>query len=544
MRKMSLNTLPLPAAKRRDASLSLSKSPPKRTGRSVISFILILLMVITAIPVFPKSAEASLLQLEERPAHLHLRLSTKQLKDYPVKTFLKYVIDDETGERIDLEGKSAFWALDNQSSLEESIPDSYHRITDDETMNLITMAHAANGVDKTIEIIVGNGKQLDPNNIRYITKVQFRIQEPDSYTLNVYEDSLDPDTGEAVRTLLTELFDRWWQGSDPDITANEHKVLVRNRYIELSEAYHPNIRITLTNSNGNTRKPKVYRRDDYLEYGDAATELTDLIYTEDPWAVGNGYRDTGMGEDEGDFENYLSYQGVEYNIGSGAYHFAIVYENENGTKDEYYESVWFDLGSISRVKLNGWLPMGTDLLTCDEIMWFYGVRTEAFYSSRQVMEGSTYYIWNMPQDPKGHMYPLRATSYLSTGGTGTDEIEKTVIGTFTSLEDAFDAENITDQLFGKDGYASTYDEPVDFTVFFKNELYPGDNILHFTIAKLNYTDYVSIPISVSPVAGRVHPWFQAYAAYDFTQEKYLPGFPIENAFGFVLRRTNIRTQEI
>lgn len=136
--------------------------------RRVLSVLLTILVIVTAITSTGIVANASMLPLEEVKAYLILNGYTDdQLSEFSVDTLLS-MLENEDGEKIVIdETATMVWKYDKdeETGLEEYIPS---QIGNNETMNILP----SESTDVyQMEIIVGNDGPLNSNNKRYIIVV-------------------------------------------------------------------------------------------------------------------------------------------------------------------------------------------------------------------------------------------------------------------------------------------------------------------------------------------------------------------------------------
>ena len=130
-------------------------------------------------------AVQSLLPLEEKDAYMILNNYTEdQVKAMPVSTMLG-LLRDSDGNKIDIPASAtAVWTYFKDGN-GNTLSDEYHAVSSDETIDMSIAWDSSWGADYRMEVIVGNGKQLDASAIRYIVRVYVSkgIEEEIKYEL-------------------------------------------------------------------------------------------------------------------------------------------------------------------------------------------------------------------------------------------------------------------------------------------------------------------------------------------------------------------------
>ena len=130
-------------------------------------------------------AVQSLLPLEEKDAYMILNNYTEdQIKAMPVSTMLG-LLRDSDGNKIDIPASAtAVWTYFKDGN-GNTLSDEYHAVSSDETIDMSSAWDSSWGADYRMEVIVGNGKQLDASAIRYIVRVYVSkgIEEEIKYEL-------------------------------------------------------------------------------------------------------------------------------------------------------------------------------------------------------------------------------------------------------------------------------------------------------------------------------------------------------------------------
>ena len=127
-------------------------------------------------------AVQSLLPLEEKSAYAVLyNYSEEQQKAIPVRDILNS-LRDENGDKIEIpDSKTVVWNYFKDSD-GSRLYDEFHALEKDSTVDISPLYES----DYTIQLIVGNGNQLDADAIRYIVRVYITKDINEALTFNVY----------------------------------------------------------------------------------------------------------------------------------------------------------------------------------------------------------------------------------------------------------------------------------------------------------------------------------------------------------------------
>ena len=142
-----------------------------------------------------------------------------QVKAMPVSTMLG-LLRDSDGNKIDIPASAtAVWTYFKDGN-GNTLSDEYHAVSSDETIDMSSAWDSSWGADYRMEVIVGNGKQLDASAIRYIVRVYVSkgIEEEIKYELYTQDEYSYRDN---VSTSV--------ESTDYSVDAADNKMCIRDR---------------------------------------------------------------------------------------------------------------------------------------------------------------------------------------------------------------------------------------------------------------------------------------------------------------------------
>lgn len=427
--------------------------------------------------------------LTEVKAYLVLNGKTEDdLKNMSLDTVLSSLVD-ANGDSISIpEGADSVWRY---------VKDDIDGIEEYEKYSIgagakIDLSTAQNILDYQLELIIGSGNQLNPNNIRYMITVYVSEKLNEEFTFELYT---QPTSNERVRVepqrkefAITE--STITSGNGVKIPNWGYVFIVdegdyRNPYLGATSKLNVRPDITL----------KIYELSDYLNNSNP-TEITDELLGQDMSELNAGYR---MSENGANFA-------VEY----------------------YLNNVQADIVIVTFLVTGGASKLTGGLYT-EEDGQKVVVSKKANYSFSMEDETQETYTFELkPGYLDSDEYFCSLNAINSVNENVNDKIIKAVDGYFDSLEDAQGAADISAQLFSENGYKAVYGGAgKTFTVFFEDEAYgTGLSVFHVTInAKADedvlrsYTD--------EPIIGSKDPWFRVVGAEN-TDGSTIPTNIVEN----------------
>ena len=204
--------------------------------RKLMSLLLVVLMIVTTMTTATINANASMMPLKEVKAYLVLNgYSNEQIKAMPIKDVLSKM-QDKDGNYITVpESAEVVWA---------HFKDNDGNVIDRNTT--VDMSEFEYTTGYTMELIVGSGKQLDPNNTRYLVRVYLTNNVSEKVSFDTYRQSTD-GTREQVKpyTVRTSI------NAQGGITMHTNLWMVKNHqpnteyYLGMTSvaSEHPNVNV-------------------------------------------------------------------------------------------------------------------------------------------------------------------------------------------------------------------------------------------------------------------------------------------------------------
>lgn len=466
--------------------------------RRVLSYLLTVMVIVTAITSTGVVAHASMLPLEEVKAYLVLNGKTdEELSSMKLDDVLDMLVDSE-GNKIEVSNNATtVWKYikSNDDGLEEY---KQYNIGKNETIDLsIDVDIKA----YTVELIIGSSNQLDNNNIRYIIKVFITdtVRDEIGYDLYLQEAS-------GNRYLVTP--ERKNSGVNTQIPkfpfdVNEYVVPEPENgnqyYLGISSIAdeHPNI------------KTEVYDFWAYISSG-GNTENIDSI-TDD---ILNPKMDE-------------SNPGLAINYGETNW-FAIVYLDNNNNVIGQSFITFAAVSDTTYVDVSLYAKNGNEftdavLLNVDHI-GFEDV--DSSFAGKGIHEHCL--MLKDAYSVDSELYCVLNAHGVTYGDQANSYVKKAVVGCYDSLEEAANCEDIKDQLIPVDqtsssrGYKANYNYEnggVQFTIFFED-----GNVWRLAVLAMEYTpkydeNYFK-PYTDKPIIGQKDPWFNVTGAIDGNGKEY------------------------
>lgn len=448
----------------------------------------------------------SMMPLEERKAYLVLNeYSEEELKAIPVSTILDSIVDAD-GNSIKIpEDATAVWSYfkDENDAL---IRDEYHPIDRSETVDMTV----ANGLTTyTMELIVGSGKQLDPDNIRYIVKVYLTNLITERLTYSLYAQDEYGNRSIAPYT-------RSWIDSSQNLSfLNNMGINVVHYCLGENAGKEYYFSINSEASEHPFIDVRVYTMWNYSMhlYGMGENTMTDKILNQDMTKEDAGYKGT---YDEHNLDTSMF----------GDSYFVVAYfDKETGAEidgatcvtasaDTDYSQLYFDITTIEghenpicRQDDNTNLDMDSMVIKPDGTVDGDGVHEYYFMFKEGYSELDEYYC---KIKAHGNVYGDDANSY----------VVKAVEGNYDSLDEVRDMTDIKDQLLP----ASNYDECPGYRTSFGTTkggqyftaFFADGSIWNILIIGMDYDpkydeEYVRT-YTDAPVVGEKDPWFRVIGA--------------------------------
>lgn len=425
----------------------------------------------------------SFLPLKEVEAEIDLtKMLPVELGNMKISDFLSRMIDTSTGEPIKIkDSDTTVWADFYDKSGHVSY-NEWKKIDINETINLrdpysYIQYIYDNSSEENLEMIVGSGKQLDPNNTRYLVTIKYPTID-DIYSFNIgyqynEKDTNGNETGRVLRKtlyssaaddyrILTDkngdfLFD---EDGNPivvpeiDLYVSSTQVLREDYYLSLSTKGNSNYLYWRTqNVDIEIYDGQYYSPEEAEEAAsiDPQVNITAQILDADMDALNAGYIANWIAED-GKMLTFVFKRNGEV-VGSENVILKIVqYNNQVNVNTIYglndnnqmvyiYNNYDRDIGYLHNDPSKP-------------------IKTETYYLYEEYPANEQYYV---------------TMSYFFDGERYNDRVTKAVVGFYDSIAEAESQPDIKDQLFAthrKDGYKACFGgSGVNFTVFVDKEVY-------------------------------------------------------------------------
>lgn len=454
----------------------------------------------------------SLLPLEEVNAYLVLNdYSEEEIKAMPLGDVLNMLRDSEGNEIVIDENATAVWTYykDENNNI---IKDEYHVIDRNETVDLSLFEYSR---DYSMELIVGSGQQLDPDNVRYLVKVYLSNEISESINYEVYTEDEGGTRSQVIPQRIAQ------RTATSSVLGIEDIPILTMFYMipddeEDTEYYlglssqaddHPDI------------KADVYTMEELLKElvsPGSGSPITEQILNQDMEQSGSGYKgEYNEPEDIYDWGNM----------------FFIIYRDIS-------KNTVISFSEVSFVAMKDMSYMTSELFTYDgeekeDIVCQYEQNVDVQDFSVDIGSGvvgsvssinGEYYMLKEGYSADEEYYFALDTHSAEWTDDANSHVVKAVEGHYDSLEEAEGREDIKDQIIPekedreskKYGYKANYNAEnggVNFTVFFDD-----DAVWKFNVRVMEYnpvydTEYMQ-SFNAAPVVGAQDPWFRVTGAND------------------------------
>lgn len=485
--------------------------------KRLLSFVLTISLLCTTFLSTGMIAYASLLPLEEVNACLVLNgVEEQELKSVPLSDVLNNLVTSNNEKITIPSGATDVWMYVKDENNEEVL-DSYNHylINENPSLDLSTVA----GITSyTLELIVGSGGQLNSDNVRYIIKVYVTNSISSKYTFELYKQSKD-----GVRSKV-EPYEKTTAVGDLMITTMDVTTFTltsydstADYYIEMAETAeeHPNVKIKVYNGTADNLLYKM------LGWGGTVTDITDKVMHQDMTQMNAGY--TGNFTDPNNSNGFLliEYTILDWNTGventqyslrafgiDSSYSKGYMYSYEGGQKKDV-------VCYSAREAIVESMKINPDASVSD----VSGIHGLYFMLHDGYSVDEEYYV----------ALDLFADNY---GADTPNHVEKAVVGSFASLEEAANEEDIQEQLLAKGsniGYKANYNYENNgqfFTVFLDD-----GTVWKCSVRVMEYDpqydpDYMR-SFTDKPIIGEADPWLRVTGASSTSGREY-DTYVIEN----------------
>ncbi len=510
--------------------MKLKRILPIITALSIIAYTFIPVQYAAALSVSPSQHGGgivqSMLPLEEKKAYIVVGdHDGVDISKVPVELVLDNLLDS-SGNHIEInENAKVVWSYykDKHNNI---ISDDYFVLEKGGTLDLSLFEEYD---QYTLEMIVGDGNQLNPDNIRYIVTVYLSDTITELRTYELYTQDSD-----GTRHKV-EPKDVCVQGSVYEIAGVRYSLrqFLVPEHVEGMEYYlsvnspldeHPFIKLDVVSF------------EEYYKYMQAQALGQEYTYTtindqilyqnmnipdagyKDTWSKDNAtiiganlqnalyfiYRDQATGE-------ILAQDSIKIIVDNSASYF-------NDEAYTYFDDQWQDIKLDSEMKI---AELSDVQLVGDRLVGADALQVNRVWLKKGYSPDEEYY------------YRLDAKSRI--WDNANDHVVKAVVGAYDSLASAADADDIKEQLLpsvlndSSHGYKANYN--IDnggmiFTVFFDDNTSFKFLVLFYEYDPQLDSDYIREYSNV-PIIGEADPWFRITGANDVNGE-ILDTYIIEN----------------
>lgn len=430
----------------------------------------------------------SLLPLKEVYASVILnKADSSELESVKVKEILSNLMADD-GTKIDIDPQQEFWVY-GLSQKDGVLLDDYEKVNINDEIDI---SEFANVKDRPLEIIAGSDGQANPDNVRYIISVYNNYIE--EFEFEIYSQSSDNSSREKIEPERVQLYQ-----SDSNLTDNSGKKIPAWNYayqVKEGEYLQPYLGMSSALDERPDVSIEIYEYDDYVSNEETATPVTDIILNPDMDQIGAGYK--------------MQSEGASF----------IVLYYINGVQADVVVLNILMTGRGSEVKGTLYKENGESEDTVVDYV------NHSFDIQGDIDESFEYVLKNDYSADEEYFLRLDIISGI-TGENINDSIVKAVAGTYDSLEEATEENDIKGQLFGT-GYKANYSgEGLDFTIFFDDTTNWGaSNAYKINVSAIDNPD-ADVEFTEQPVIGVSDPWFRVTGANDNKGNAY-DTYVIEN----------------
>lgn len=481
--------------------------------KRLVSIVLMIAMVCTTLLSTGMIAHASMLPLKEEKAYLVVgNHDGVEISAVPLDLILDSLMDSKGNPIVIDENAKIAWCYckDRDGS---TITDDYYLIEEGGTIDLSIYEEYSR---YTLEMIVGDGNQLNPDNVRYSVTVYLSDEVSGLRTYELYTQDTDGTRHKIVPT------DQYVTSASVSGLTATGRVFIVPEHVDGTEYYigindpideHP------------------YVQCDVMGYADFIGFLAGQMY-------GYEYEYTNLADkfinvdmsktDAGYKNNWDIPEAIDDSIDITKT-FALVYRNSTSNAVLAYELITFavtnamplfeedvfDVNTSESVMLTS-----TSHVSIDEIKGPFELTADDITQVRRVFLKEGYSADNE------YRYALYADSPI--WDNANDHVVKATEGFYDSLDAAAEAIDISDQLLpksntsGQVGYKANYniaDGGVPITIFFDDGA-----IYKFLIVFQDYDKNADLSyvreFTEKPIIGEADPWFRVQGAESSNGEKY------------------------
>lgn len=467
--------------------------------RRLLSYLLTVMVIVTAITSTGVVAHASMLPLEEVKAYLVLSgYSKEDLSAMSVDKMID-MLEDSDGNKIEIaDDATTVWKYikDKDDGIEVYEAHTIGMDSEDNKINL----YPGDDVDTfQFEIIIGKDGQLNNANRRYIVTAYISDEFKETLDIELYDRSNGNNS--KIEPIQSDLSTSTYSVTAMDgSTISAELFMYGKTFKEGFSANNTYINITSEMSKNPNVKAEIYEWNQYKENlkcgKNVYSPITSKVLNQDMSSTANGLLISDL--------NLSDYNTLI---------FVVFYYSGDKLIDAKVIGTLFAAGYIA--------PTG-EMYSKDDNGKVINVTNSV--SHYDYSNTGAYGI--QCELSNGYAVDGKYNFKLNIQGTGQinqnfNEIaEKAVVGHYNSLNEAIDQKDIKSELLTESGYTANYSgDGVDFTVFFPSGTFSDGNVKKFTVNVIEYQNSW-IEYTDKPIIGQKDPWFNVTGAIDGNGKEY------------------------
>lgn len=467
--------------------------------RRLLSYLLTVMVIVTAITSTGVVAHASMLPLEEVKAYLVLSgYSKEDLSAMSVDKMID-MLEDSDGNKIEIaDDATTVWKYikDKDDGIEVYEAHTIGMDSEDNKINL----YPGDDVDTfQFEIIIGKDGQLNNANRRYIVTAYISDEFKETLDIELYDRSNGNNS--KIEPIQSDLSTSTYSVTAMDgSTISAELFMYGKTFKEGFSANNTYINITSEMSKNPNVKAEIYEWNQYKENlkcgKNVYSPITSKVLNQDMSSTANGLLISDL--------NLSDYNTLI---------FVVFYYSGDKLIDAKVIGTLFAAGYIA--------PTG-EMYSKDDNGKVINVTNSV--SHYDYSNTGAYGI--QCELSNGYAVDGKYNFKLNIQGTGQinqnfNEIaEKAVVGHYNSLNEAIDQKDIKSELLTESGYTANYSgDGVDFTVFFPSGTFSDGNVKKFTVNVIEYRNSW-IEYTDKPIIGQKDPWFNVTGAIDGNGKEY------------------------
>ena len=467
--------------------------------RRLLSYVLTVMVIVTAITSTGVVAHASMLPLEEVKAYLVLSgYSKEDLSAMSVDKMID-MLEDSDGNKIEIaDDATTVWKYikDKDDGIEVYEAHTIGMDSEDNKINL----YPGDDVDTfQFEIIIGKDGQLNNANRRYIVTAYISDEFKETLDIELYDRSNGNNS--KIEPIQSDLSTSTYSVTAMDgSTISAELFMYGKTFKEGFSANNTYINITSEMSKNPNVKAEIYEWNQYKENlkcgKNVYSPITSKVLNQDMSSTANGLLISDL--------NLSDYNTLI---------FVVFYYSGDKLIDAKVIGTLFAAGYIA--------PTG-EMYSKDDNGKVINVTNSV--SHYDYSNTGAYGI--QCELSNGYAVDGKYNFKLNIQGTGQinqnfNEIaEKAVVGHYNSLNEAIDQKDIKSELLTESGYTANYSgDGVDFTVFFPSGTFSDGNVKKFTVNVIEYQNSW-IEYTDKPIIGQKDPWFNVTGAIDGNGKEY------------------------